>query len=349
MFMVPAFQPAAVVPGLRVRRLDQLSVWAIVTAYLAMQDAGFDPKAVHPARVAIVAGTGFGCLASTEAYLEGVACYGYGASDPIIFPDTLNNAPASHVARTFGFRGPNITLSCRGISGEVALLQGRSLLRAGETDVAIVISGDLLTRPLYDWYEAGSLLSRACYDGSEVPTPFGQRAGGFFPGEGMAAVVLERSGWREDTEARSYARIHGGCSGAEPGVPVMSWGKSAARTVELCRRLFGVGELADCRLVISSANGAPGLDRLEAEVIHTLFGDSEPAVAAPKAVTGEFEGSGILNLVLALSRKGIVRGPPPPDVPGSPERGAALLLGTSTGGGRAAVRLELAPGVNRSA
>ncbi|MCP5111429.1 MAG: hypothetical protein GY953_11400, partial [bacterium] len=167
-------------------------------------------------RVAIIAGTGFGCSELTKAYLEGVNRYGYASSDPIVFPETLTNAPAGHLARTFGFRGPNITLSCRGISGEAALIQARSLLNAGEADLAVVVSGDMLTRPIYEWYEAASVLSRACFEDSNAPAPFSGDSDGLFPGEGLAAMVLEPGGRRKDSRLRAYARILGGRAAGEP-------------------------------------------------------------------------------------------------------------------------------------
>ena len=41
-FLVNPFRPASVVPGLKTRRLDRLSAWALVASSLAIQDAGID-------------------------------------------------------------------------------------------------------------------------------------------------------------------------------------------------------------------------------------------------------------------------------------------------------------------
>ncbi len=126
--------------------------------------------------------------------------------------------------------------------------------------------------------------------------------------------------------------------------------------MELIRKLVDPRDLAETRLVVASANGSPGLDRLEAEIIRTVFeGGGETLVTAPKVVSGEFEASGIFRLALALSRKGIIEDtaaifglhspstPPAESLPS--ERELALLIGTSAGGGRAAVLLELLPRV----
>ena len=351
-FLVPRFKAGDVVPGLKARRLDLLTVWAIGAAHLAIEDAGVDITGLDPARIAVVFGTGFGCLERSEAFLECVNRYGYGAADPIIFPETLSNAPASHVARVFGLRGPNVTLSCRGISAESALIQARSLLTAGEADLAVVIAGDMLTRPLYEWYRTAGTLSEACFDeDSKPPVPFSGESRGFFPGEGMAAVILEPASLRDGARAGTHARWIGGCTVVEPGVSLGSWGRSPTPSVELIRRL--TGHASDVRLVVTGANGSSRLDRLEADVVRACFRSSAgTVVSAPKSVSGEFEASGLLRLVLGLSGQGAcwdARAFAEPDSVrssssvGVPDRGSVLLLGTSAGGGRAAVMLEMLP------
>jgi len=351
-YLVPRFKAGDVVPGLKARRLDPLTVWAIAAAHLAIEDAGIDITALDPARVAIVSGTGFGCLGRSEAFLASAHRYGYGSADPIVFPETLANAPASHVARVFGFRGPNVTLSCRGVSGETALIQARSLLNAEEADLAVVIAGDRLTRPLYEWYETASVLSSACFDeDSRTPVPFSGESDGLFPGEGMAAMILEPAALRNGSRAGAYARVIGGLAVVEPGISFGSWGRSPAPTVELIRKLAGGTTVMS--LLVSSANGSVALDHLEAEAIRACFEESGgTTVSAPKTVAGEFEASGLLRLALGLSGQGdswdtsAFFEPDSPGLPAAvsgPDRGFALLLGTSAGGGRAAVSLEVLP------
>jgi 3-oxoacyl-(acyl-carrier-protein) synthase len=208
----------------------------------------------------------------------------------------------------------------------------------------------MLTRPLYEWYEAASVLSRACFEDSKIPTPFSRESDGLFLGEGMAAVVLEAGTFRDESQARAYAKILGGLSAGDPGVSATSWGENPASTVELIRRLVDNRQLAETCLVISSANGSQGLDRLEAEIIRTAFGAADlTAVFAPKMISGEFEASGISRLAFALARQGVIQDTTTiftsrtSDVSSGapPEHGLALLLGTSAGGGRAAILLDV--------
>ena len=181
-YALPAlpFRTADVLPKVNTRRLDRLSTWSLTAAALALRDAGLDLSAVDGSRTAVVSAIGFGCLDLTEAYLRSAHEHGWQQTDPIYFPETLGNVPAAHVARVFGCLGPNLTVGSRGVAAETALLMAASLLREGQADRVLVLAGDLLTRGLFDWYEAAGLLSA---DG-----------GGFVPSEGVAAMVLEAPG-----------------------------------------------------------------------------------------------------------------------------------------------------------
>jgi 3-oxoacyl-[acyl-carrier-protein] synthase II len=210
--LVPPFRPADVVPGLRTRRLDRLSVWALVGTALALRDAGVDQSAFDPDRTAVVFGTAFGCLDLTEQFLAGLR-QNAAQADPIVFPETLPNQPGSHVARHFAFRGPNLTVNARLASGEASLLEAASLLRAGEADCAVVFAGDLLTRSVFAWYEAAGSLSPAC--GGDSARASDGKGAGIVPGEGLVACVMESRELAERRRARSYGRYVGGWVGPD--------------------------------------------------------------------------------------------------------------------------------------
>lgn len=303
-FLVNPFRPASVVPGLKTRRLDRLSAWALVASSLAIQDAGIDLRQVERSRVAVVFATAFGCVELTEAFFQSALTHGWSGTDPATFPETLHNAPASHVALFHDLRGPNITVGSRRFGGESAMLQAASLLRHGQADLAIVLAGDTLTRVIYDWYEMANLLSPACYSSEPV-----QEDGGFIPSEGVVALVLEPAGRQQ---ARAYARFRSGraASGGEP--------------VEAVRQLLG-GSVP--RLTVCTTNGAPCATSPISAVAREIAG-SDAAIVSPHAVAaGLPTTSALLHLILVLS--------------GRPNRGLMLLLGTSGDGGFATLLLEL--------
>lgn len=315
-YLVPPFRPATVVPGVKTRRLDRLSVWALVASSLAIKDAGIDLNQVDRARVAVIFATSFGCVELTEAFYLSAAANGWNGTDPITFPETLASAPASHVSMFHGLRGPNITVSNKHFAGETALIQASSLLRNGQADLAIVLAGDALARTLYSWYEEACLLSPACYNLDPAP-----QADGFIPSEGVAALVMESSAGRDVTSEarpgiRSYARVSSGHWSAD-GQPA-----------EVIGRMLGDPVAS---LVICSGNGAPCATSPTARLAGDIVGKDAFVIRTQSFAQGLAGTGALFHLILGLSGK-----------PSSQSISAqALLLGTARDNGFAAILLEL--------
>ncbi|MFZ1083351.1 MAG: beta-ketoacyl synthase N-terminal-like domain-containing protein [Terracidiphilus sp.] len=303
-FLVEPFRPAAVVPGLKTRRLDRLSAWALVASSLALQDAGVDLNQMDRSRIAVVFATSFGCVELTEAFYQSAAANGWPATDPITFPETLSNAPAAHVALFHQLQGPNLTISSKSFAAESALLQAASLLRHNQADLAVVIAGDTLTQPVYEWYEAAHLLAPACFN-EEPLAP----STGFIPGEGVVATVLEPTGKRQ---ARSYAALRGG-----------HWASGGDAQSCIHQLLGGAAPLR----TICAGNGAPCASSELTCSARRVVGPEATILPQQPVAAGLADAGALFHLLLALSRKS-----------GS---GEAIMLGTAGVSGFAALHLEL--------
>lgn len=305
-FTVPPFQPASVVPGVKTRRLDRLSVWALVASALAIKDAGLDLSQVDRSRVAVVFATAFGCVELTEAFYLSAAANGWKGTDPITFPETLPSAPASHVAMFHGLRGPNLTVGNKEFAGESAMIQAAGLLRQREADLAIVLAGDALARSIYSWYEEAGLLSPACYNSDPMP-----ESGGFIPSEGIAAVVMESSADSNRSGFRSYARIGSG-----------RWA-SGGHAADIIGKMLG-GSVPS--FVICSGDGAPCTPSSTIALARKIAGTAAvmPSQPFPQGLAGT---GTLFHLILALSNR--------------PIGGQALLLATAGDSRFAALSMEL--------
>ena len=292
-FLVPAFRATDFVPDLRTRRMDRLSVWALLGSALALQDAGIDAEALDRGRTAVVCGTAYGCLDLTEEFLGAISTNASQAP-PILFPETLANLPGSHVARHFGITGPNLTLSAGHVSGEAALLQAASLLRAGEADRAIVLAGDTLTRPLFEWYEAAALLAPACFGEVSPAAVAGRRT--IVPGEGLAACLLETGPIAAARQARVHGRYHSGWLGS---LHDGGEGPGELEVERVLRQLLGDAAPKEVVLVAPAACGASCMAGL---VGRSPRRDAALLRSLPGLELGEFGGSGLLQLGVALAR-----------------------------------------------
>ncbi|HLV88924.1 MAG TPA: beta-ketoacyl synthase N-terminal-like domain-containing protein [Candidatus Sulfotelmatobacter sp.] len=310
-FLVPSFRPAAVVPGVKTRRLDRLSAWALVASSLAIKDAGIDLAQLDRSRVAVVFATAFGCIELTESFYLSAAANGWNGTDPITFPETLASAPASHVSMFHGLRGPNITVSNKYFAGECAILQAASVIRQGQADVAIMLAGDALAGSLYAWYEQAGLLSAACYNSNAMKDE------GFIPSEGVAALVMESSARVEGRHnGPTYARVGSG-----------RWA-AGGNSAEVVRQMLND---SGPTLAICSGDGEPCAASSTASLVREVAGD-DCVIMPPEAMARGLAGNGALfHLIVALGNLANAQR----------LHRQAIFLGTARDNGFAAILLEL--------
>jgi hypothetical protein len=315
-FLVPPFRPATVVPGLKTRRLDRLSVWALVASSLAIKDAGIDLSQVDRSRVAVVFATAFGCVELTEAFYLSAAANGWNGTDPITFPETLASAPATHVSMLHKLRGPNITVSNKYFAGESAMIQATCLLRQGQADIAIVLAGDALARSLYSWYEEAGLLSPACYNLDPGP-----EFDGFIPSEGVAALVMESSACGDvHSEVRPGTRSY-------PRVSLGRWA-AGGQPAAMIAHMLGASAPS---LIICSGNGAPCATSPTVALAREIVGDGAIVTRQQSFAQGLAGTGALFHLILGLSSRPSSRS----------ASGQVLLLGTARDNGFAALLLEM--------
>jgi 3-oxoacyl-(acyl-carrier-protein) synthase len=174
----------------RYRRTSAISQYALAASLEALDSgAGFKPGLQ---RVGIVTGTHAACLRYSERFYA-EALRDPATASPMLFPETVINAPASHLAAYF----KGVSLTCSLIGDQTvfiqALLVGAEWLLDGRVDLCLVVSAEETAWPVAD------ALRR-----------FGRD---LIPSEGAGAIVLTRdpggpAGIRLEqiTDAHLYAR-----------------------------------------------------------------------------------------------------------------------------------------------
>ncbi len=105
---VPAPPPDRLPKAPRLRRASPVSKFALAAALEALEQAGF-PGGVGAGRLGLVVGMFNGCVQFSGRFYQEVLDTPELAS-PLLFPETVYNAPASHVAAQLGADGPVSTL-----------------------------------------------------------------------------------------------------------------------------------------------------------------------------------------------------------------------------------------------
>ncbi len=240
-----AFRAADFMPPLKARKFDRASLFAVVATGMALKSAGIDPGGFDPARTGIMLGCGFGGIANSEEFLREYFTKGSDGLIPMLFPNTVPNAPASNASIEHGLKGPNVTFVQRFCSAESALFMAMHLLEEGRADAMVVGGVDELNPAQMRGFMSMGQLSRY--------------AGGF--GEGAGLLVLERADHARRRGARILAGVGGRrtvgllVTGAEgEGVARLLGGKAAAELVSLS------GTAADVAPLLEPLSGVPRLE-----------------------------------------------------------------------------------------
>jgi 3-oxoacyl-(acyl-carrier-protein) synthase len=279
----------------RLRRASAISRFAAAAGLAALHDSGltFDDQAAK--RIALVFAIANGGVIYTKRFYHDIVASGADAASPLLFPETVFNAAASHLAAILGITSASYTLVGDGAVGLSAIRMAEDLLYDEEIDACLVVGAEEADWLLCDAYRRWRLVR------STPPIePFHKSAKGTIFSEGAGAVLLGRSGpvKIEKTHPGSFYTTR----------------RDAGETLRRVLEELGAGRGAT---VISSANGT-FIDLAEVYSISEVLPTA--AVYTPKPPLGEGVGAGsIWQIIIGAQALRTNKLPPllhaPPDLP----------------------------------
>ena len=188
-FRVPAEATAQAPAHPRLRRSSAISRFAVVAGLSALDDAKLKLDAETSARTALIFAVSNGGVVYTKKFYHEIVESGAKAASPLLFPETVFNAPASHLAAILGINGASYTLVGDGAVGILALKMAEDLMQSETLDHCLVVGAEEADWLLCDAYRRWRLLR------AEPPIePFGRPPKGMILSEGAGAVLLGRDG-----------------------------------------------------------------------------------------------------------------------------------------------------------
>ena len=164
------------------RRFDQLSRMALLSAHLALEDAGAENP--DPSRIGMVFGTAHGPQLTAFAFQDGLLDDANRFASPTLFANSVHNALASQVSIAMNIEGPCQTVTTFGQTVVVALEIARRWLDGGEVDLVLVGLGDEVSPLLC--YEVACQIEE--HPGELRPLEFDRCS--YAPGEGFICLAL---------------------------------------------------------------------------------------------------------------------------------------------------------------
>ena len=168
-----SIKDTAAVP--RLRRSSIISHLAVSAAVDAVVSARMDPDTLK--RTALVFAASDGGVVYTRKFFAEIVERGEGAGSPLLFPETVYNAPASHIAARLGLECEVLTLVGDAAAGLSAVQTARELIAAGEAESCVVAAAQELDWITCEAYRRWGLIQ----DGKNSACVFS---------EGAAAIVL---------------------------------------------------------------------------------------------------------------------------------------------------------------
>ncbi len=202
-FRVPDWVLTGLPPHPRLRRASAISRFAAAAGLEALANAGMKLDPEKAQRIALVFAVSNGGVTYTKRFYRDIVESGAQAASPLLFPETVFNAPASHLAAILGITGATYTLVGDSAVGILAIRMAEDLMVNEALDYCLVVGAEEVDWLLCDAYRKWRLLRL-----SPPVEPFARIGRGMILSEGAGAVLLAREGSIkvERTEAGGYYR-----------------------------------------------------------------------------------------------------------------------------------------------
>ena len=272
-FRVPDDALAGLPAHPRLRRASAISRFAVAAGLAALADAGLTIDGRMAERIALIFAVANGGVTYTKRFYHDIVETGADSASPLLFPETVFNAPASHLAAILGVTGASYTLVGDGAVGVLAIQMADDLLRSDTLDYCLVVGAEEADWVLCDAYRKWRLVR------SEPPIePFRKSARGTVLSEGAGAILLGREGSIAIDQIQPGSNFCVRKAATECATKVLS---------ELAKPETGV--------IISSANGT-FVDAAERAAV--LQAAPKAMIYSPKPALGESVGaSGIWQVI----------------------------------------------------
>jgi 3-oxoacyl-(acyl-carrier-protein) synthase len=257
-YRVPESVLTSLAPHPRLRRASAISRFAAAAGLEALQAAGVKLDSQSAERIALVFAISNGGVIYTKRFYREIVEAGAQSASPLLFPETVFNAPASHLAAILGITGATYTLVGDSAVGLLAIKMADDLMANETLDYCLVVGAEEADWILCDAYRRWRLLRL-----TPPIEPFSDKKRGMILSEGAGAVLLARDGLVV-------------IGGIHPG---MSYGKRAEAEEALKRILSNLSQM-EIDFVISSANGT-FIDEAECEALRQTIPDAFVYTAKP--------------------------------------------------------------------
>ena len=276
----------------KLRRAAKATQYALLGAFLALEDAGFTLQEVScdgepgpmvyrtegldPGKSGVILGQSVNnCDVMMPQHTSFVRNRGPKKVHPFTLPSSNSNMGAAAVAEWFYLKGTNLTVSTACSSGAHAIGVAALNIQMGIEDIIVTGGTDHTLEPyFFCGFDVINALSTRNDDPMTASRPFDRDRDGFVLGEGAGVIVLEELEHAKKRGARIYGELagYGYSADAYNIVAPDPYGRAAVAAV---RKALEMGGALPEEVEYINAHGTSTLlnDPNESYIIKQVFGD----------------------------------------------------------------------------
>lgn len=309
------FQPDSYVSPRLTRKIDRFSTFGLITAQLALQEAGLLVDGKKPVwsqqaeggnRVGITVGNNLGGWEFAERELRNLWQLGPHEVSPYMATAWFPAAVQGNISIHLGIKGIGRTFLSDRAGGALAIMHAADCLQRGKADIMLAGGTEAPFSPYAALcYETSGFMSKQAASGSlEAYRPFDQAHDGLVTAEGAAFFVLERAEDAHKRGATILAEVAGWAStndGYDPIHPAPD-GKRFAAAMSRAMQRAGIDE-NDLDCLFAAGSAVPEEDISETRAIHQALGKAAAhvPVPTPKSAFGNLFGAALpIDMAIAL-------------------------------------------------
>ena len=263
-----------------VRKQDMYSIYAMASAWQAVQDSGIsalgESANIAGDRLGVYFGSGVGgfdTIVKAVTDLNGEPSGKW--VSPHFIPNMIINMAAGLIATKFGACGPCLSVATACATGTHTLGEAYRAIKHGYADAIIAGGSDHCTIPIGIAGFANCKALSLAPDPRYASLPFNANRGGFVLADGAAALVLEEYDHAIARGARIYSEVAGygsSCDAFHATAPRPD-GTTQAQCMKLAAAEAGFDPASDCTYINAHGTGTPLNDKTETLAYKVAFGE----------------------------------------------------------------------------
>lgn len=311
---VKNFVPTDYYDRKEVRKYDQYTLFALISAAEAIKNSGLDLEKINKDRAGVVWGSGIGGL---DTFISEISEWATGDKTPrfgpFFIPKMIVNIASGLIAIEHGFRGINYTCVSACASSSHAMIDAMNYIRWNKADIVITGGSEAaINEAGVGGFNSMKAISTRNDDPKTASRPFDVDRDGFVMGEGGVTLIFEEYEHAVRRGATILAEVAGGamnCDAHHMTAPDPE-GIGASTVMRLAVEDAGL-QISDVDYVNVHGTSTGLGDVAEPKALVKTFGEHayKMSVSATKSMTGHLLGAaGAIEALACINalREGII-------------------------------------------